>query len=156
MKNEGKKTWKNHVAIYNTRIYKIWSNMMQRCSNKNNTHYGDYGGKGIRVITAWNDSKTFIKWSLENGYTEKLTIDRMDGNKNYEPSNCRWVSRKEQSQNIKSNRIIEINGIRNNVSSWSTISGINKNTLNKRLGLGWNHSDLLKPVDRRFSNAKSR
>ena len=142
--------------MYKTRVYKIWSNMIQRCTNEKNTHFSYYGGKGIKICEEWKSSKNFVKWSYENGYQEHLTIDRINSNGNYEPSNCRWITRKEQSQNLKNNRNIEIKGVCKSVSQWAEYSGINKNTLTKRLNNGWNNDELLKPIDRRFHVKKSR
>lgn len=96
-----KKTWKNHTAKYNTRIYSIWGNMLQRCSNPNNTHYKWYGGKGVSVCEEWKDSGTFIAWANANGYEDNLTLDRIDGSLGYAPINCRWVTRKIQSSNMR-------------------------------------------------------
>lgn len=89
----------------NTRLYSIWLNMRRRCSETTNIHYEHYGGKGIKVCDAWNeDFSSFRDWSLLNGYSEKLTIDRIDGDKNYEPSNCRWAGKTLQARNKKANR----------------------------------------------------
>lgn len=152
--NMGKTTWKNHTPIYNTRIYRIWGNMIQRCDNPNNTHYKYYGGIGINVCDEWRNSKDFIKWAMENGYEENLTLDRIDGTKGYYPDNCRWVTRKEQSNNVKNNRIITIKGVSHNISEWANISGIALNTLYKRANSGWDSNRLLDPVDRRFSHVR--
>jgi len=74
--------------------------MKTRCYNLKDKHYKDYGGRGIKVCEEWlNDSRKFIKWSLENGYKKELQIDRIDNNGNYSPDNCRWVTPKENSRN---------------------------------------------------------
>ena len=76
-----------------TRLYEIWYNMRQRCYNSNIESYKNYGGRGIIVCDEWkNDFVSFRNWALSNGYTESLTLDRIDVNKNYYPENCRWVS----------------------------------------------------------------
>lgn len=80
-------------------LYRIWNGMRQRCNNSNSYAYMYYGGKGIRVCEEWNDPETFIRWGVSTGYKEGLTIDRINGNDNYYPGNCRWVTRQEQTQN---------------------------------------------------------
>lgn len=88
----------------NTRIYRIWNGMKSRCYNPNTPDYQYYGLKGISVCEEWlNDFLTFHEWSLKNGYSENLTIDRINPFRNYEPSNCRWVDRKEQAKNTRKN-----------------------------------------------------
>lgn len=83
-----------------TRIYSIWHNMKTRCYNSNSKTYQYYGGLGVVICDEWiHDFETFKKWALENGYSDELTIDRIDSAGNYEPSNCRWVTMKEQSNN---------------------------------------------------------
>lgn len=82
------------------RLYRIWANMKSRCGNENVKCFQYYGGRGISVCDEWKNSfETFEKWSIENGYSDNLTIDRIDCDGNYEPSNCRWSTMKEQSNN---------------------------------------------------------
>lgn len=79
--------------------------MKQRCRDVKAINYKHYGGKGIRVCDEWRENfQAFYDWAMANGYRDDLTIDRIDTKKNYEPSNCRWATMKEQ-QNNRSNNV---------------------------------------------------
>lgn len=93
----------------NTRLFKTWMNMRQRCNYPSKPEYKYYGGRGIKVCDEWaRDFDTFYRWAMANGYAEHLTIDRIDVNGNYEPSNCRWVTMKEQAINKRNTRCVAI------------------------------------------------
>ncbi len=97
---ENLKTIKPKHGLRFTRLYGIWKNMIQRCYNPKAVHYDRYGGRGIKICNDWKDDpETFYKWAMSNGYTDELTIDRINNDGNYEPSNCRWITMKEQAQN---------------------------------------------------------
>lgn len=86
------------------RLFHIWSNMKARCYNPNNGSYIDYGARGIKVCDEWlAEFKTFYNWAILHGYSDDLSIDRIDYNGNYEPSNCRWVGDKLQQSNRRDN-----------------------------------------------------
>lgn len=92
----------------NTRLYSIWSNMKQRCTNPKLPRYKDYGLRGITVCREWlEDFNYFYEWAMKNGYDDNLTIDRINNDGNYEPSNCRWITNKEQQLNkrVKISRV---------------------------------------------------
>lgn len=94
-----------------TRLYRIWAGMKDRCYNSKNIKYKDYGGRGIAVCSEWfRDFQAFYDWSMQNGYQPDLTIDRTDVNGNYEPSNCRWATYAEQSNNTRRNVVVSYNG----------------------------------------------
>jgi len=86
-----------------TRLYRIWVNMKARCNNPNRDAYKNYGGRGVRVCEQWNhDFVAFRDWAVTNGYTDELTIEREDNDSDYEPSNCTWIPRGEQTYNRRS------------------------------------------------------
>lgn len=93
-----------------TRLFRIWTGIKTRCFNTNAKEYPRYGGKGIRMVPEWaEDYKSFYEWSMNNGYSEKLSIDRIDPFGNYEPSNCRWTTPKKQANNRCDTISFEIN-----------------------------------------------
>jgi hypothetical protein len=93
-----------------TRLYKTHENMKRRCLVPNCKNYKDYGGRGIKVCDEWIVFDSFMNWALTNGYKDDLFIDRIDTNGNYEPSNCRFVTRKENNNNRRDNYKITFNG----------------------------------------------
>lgn len=126
-----------------TRIYNIWRAMRQRCSNPNCINYMRYGGKGVMVCNEWNDFETFYEWSMQNGYSDDLTIDRIDNDKGYEPSNCRWVTIIQQANNKRANRRITMNGVTHTLAEWPRITGIKSATISRRLHLGHTPEEAL-------------
>jgi hypothetical protein len=130
------------------RIYSIWRGMKSRCYCKANSTYDNYGGKGISVCDEWrNEFLAFYRWSMEHGYKDGLTIDRIDGRGNYEPSNCRWATMKVQANNTKKNVLITHGGETHTVTEWSRITGINRTTLQLRMKNGWDDDMLFsKPM----------
>ena len=88
-----------------TKLYGIWSTLKQRCNNSNTINYRYYGAKGIKVCDEWkNDYMNFYNWAMANGYREGLTIDRIDSDGNYEPSNCEWVTRSENTRRMNESK----------------------------------------------------
>ncbi len=82
------------------RLYRIWKHMRNRCRNPNNKSYYKYGGRGISVCKEWDANyECFEKWAVNNGYSDNLSIDRINANGNYEPGNCRWATNHTQDNN---------------------------------------------------------
>lgn len=116
-----------------SRLYNIWRHMKQRCYNSNNKKYERYGKRGITVCEEWlNDFKAFYDWSMSNGYKDDLTIDRINNDGNYEPSNCRWVNLKTQANNRSTNILITHDGETHNIKEWSLIMNKPYSTLLNR------------------------
>lgn len=138
-------TLKTHGLRY-TRIYNIWNQMIQRCTNPKLKHYERYGGRGIKVCEEWMSSiESFKDWAVSNGYKDCLTIDRIDVNGNYEPANCKWSTNVEQQRNKRTNRFITIKGETKTVAEWAEISGIPYKTLQRRIDNGCKEETLLAP-----------
>lgn len=137
------------------RIYNTYQAMKDRCMNEKSQFYKNYGGRGIRICDEWlgeNGFKNFYEWAMQNGYTNKLTIDRIDVNGNYEPNNCRWTTMKVQNNNLRSNRRITIDGVTHTISEWSEIVGINRGTISSRLRKGMTEEDaVMTPLLRKRS-----
>jgi len=103
-----------------TRLYRIWSNMKRRCNSEQDKDYKNYGGRGIKVCEEWkNDFIPFYNWAMSNGYRDDLTIDRIDFNGNYEPSNCRWATTEQQGNNTRINVYITYKGKTQSLKMWS-------------------------------------
>ena len=127
-----------------TRLYHIWENMKKRCKNKNDHHYHNYGGRGITVCQEWNNSFcAFRLWALSNGYSNDLTIDRIDVNGNYEPLNCRWITQQEQSKNLRKNIRLTYNGKTQIISDWARYLNIDVHTIGYRHRQGWSDKECL-------------
>lgn len=126
--------------------YASWCDMKSRCNNPNNVSFDNYGGRGISVCERWDKYQNFIS-DMGNRPTLKHTLDRIDNDGNYEPSNCRWATRKEQQRNRRTNHIIEFNGESKNITDWSNDLGIKLTTLIGRLDRGWSiEKTLTTPV----------
>ena len=150
----GGKFGKHHLS--RTRLYKCYNHMINRCHNSSNIQYKDYGGRGITVCEEWLDKDNgfinFYNWAMDNGYKDDLTIDRIDVNGNYEPSNCRWVNMQKQNNNRRNNHIIIYNGERKTLEEWSRILPINISSaeLRYRIMNNWSIEKAFKTPVRRF------
>lgn len=89
------------------------------------------------MCNEWDDFEKFYSWAMSNGYDNDLTLDRIDVNGNYEPSNCRWVTYKIQANNKSNNRLLEFQGISHTLGEWSEITGISISAIWSRLNRGW-------------------
>lgn len=125
---------KNHTHKQSsTRLYKIWQGMKRRCNDKNTACYDRYGGRGIKVCDEWNNSfEPFFKWAMNNGYSEELSLDRIDNNGNYEPNNCKWSTNQEQCNNRRSNIKITIGNATKTLTEWCNIFEVDYNTVLSR------------------------
>lgn len=137
---------KHNLTITNPRIYKILVGMKGRCYNPNSRGYKWYGERGIKICDEWmgeNGFQNFYNWAIANGYGENLTIDRIDVNGNYEPSNCRWVTIQEQRRNTRRNHWITINGETKMISEWAKLMNISSSTIRNRIKMGMSECDAV-------------
>lgn len=144
-------------GLYKSRLYRIHHLMICRCYTESTSNYDRYGGRGITVCDNWkNDFMNFYRWAIGNGYREDLTLDRIDNDGNYCPENCRWVTKKEQSNNMSTNFIISYGGETMTLTQWAEKIGIDRRTLGKRFSNGWEtERALTTPVNKNLSRRKS-
>lgn len=120
-----------------TRLYRIWSLMKKRCYRNENENFKHYGGRGIEVCEEWKkDFIAFRSWALSHGYADNLSIDRIDVNGNYEPSNCRWADIKTQANNRRNNHIITYLNNDYTVSEFAELLKVSYWTVSNQLKLG--------------------
>jgi len=123
---------RNHI------LYNVWKGMKARCYNINHTAYHNYGGRNIIICSKWyNSFESFFYWCMNNEWKKGLSIDRIDNDGNYYPENCRFVTRKEQGRNKRTNLVFKIGGVEKTVIELSEEYGINQFTLYDRLRRGW-------------------
>lgn len=126
-----------------SKLHVDWRAMRKRCFCKNDKAYKDYGGRGITVCDEWNDFMAFYEWSMNNGYSEELSLDRIDNDGNYCPENCRWTDSITQGNNKRNNFRVEYNGETKTLAEWSRITGIGSSTIKSRIISGWSIEDAL-------------
>lgn len=135
------------MNVRNERLYNIWTLMKGRCYNPNNHGYKYYGARGIRVADCWqHDYPAFKKWAFENGYTDELTIERIDNNKGYSPDNCKWITKGEQTLNRRMNCYFTYKDKTQCLSEWCRelgLSGHYGNIKRRILELGMSFEDAI-------------
>ena len=135
---------RKHGKARKERLYNIWVGMRQRCRDVHAKDYPLYGGRGISVCQAWDtDYLSFRQWAYQNGYNDHLSIDRIDGNGNYCPENCRFVDTKTQNNNLRSNVRYKYNGQSKTLAEWSSILGIPYGLLLSRRKRGWSFERMI-------------
>lgn len=134
-----------------TRLYGVWCAMKRRCHNSNAPEYARYGGRGISICEEWDKSfETFETWALSTGYDPdakrgECTLDRIDNNGNYCPANCRWVSQRDQMNNVSYNRLIPHNGETHTLAEWAREYNIPYARLSQRINrYGYSFEESLK------------
>jgi hypothetical protein len=123
-------------------LYNVWVNMRQRCTNPNVKQWDDYGGRGIIICDRWNDFHTFV--ADMGPRPEGYTLDRIDNNRNYEPDNCRWASRKEQQRNRRRAVYVMIEGVRYRAIELAEKVGVKTDTIVDRANKGLPYDEVVK------------
>lgn len=160
-KEKGNTYSQTHGGSY-TRLYSIWAGIIQRSTNKRSKDYGNYGARGVKIYEPWLNFSGFrsdMGPSYEahcSLYGERqTTIERADNNGDYNPDNCRWATKKEQSRNTRHNKMIEINNDRKCLSEWLEEKKICQDTYKRRVRNGWSPEEAITtPIDTRFSKKK--
>ena len=151
-------TNKTHNMTH-TRIYQTWASMKSRCYNPKNRSYKDYGGRGIKVCGEWiNNFECFYDWAVKSGYSDSLTIERINVDGDYCPDNCKWLPKSEQANNRKSCIVISYQGKTQNLSQWCKELGLDYKRVNNRIvKLGMTFEEAItKPVQTNKRNMKAR
>jgi hypothetical protein len=126
-----------------TRLYRIWDGMKQRCKNSNYPKFYNYGGRGITLCPEWERFTAFQDWAVTTDYRDDLTIDRIDTNGNYEPTNCRWATPTEQANNTRKNVLLTYAGKTQTTAQWAREIGVNVGTIRSRIRYGWDIESVL-------------
>ena len=134
-----------------TRLHRIWSGMKIRCYDTNHKDYKDYGAKGVVMCSEWlgdNGFQNFHDWAYANGYADNLSIDRIDVNGNYEPSNCRWVDSIQQANNKRNNHYVEDNGETLTIAQLARKHKVSSQYLYKLVNKGVSISEAIERANR--------
>lgn len=122
-----------------TRLHFLWIGMIHRCYTESDTNYYKYGAKGITVCDEWRNSfQAFYEWSMKNGYSDELTIDRIDNDKGYSPDNCRWATVLDQANNRRNVKLYDFNGKQQSLPNWCRELNLNYKCVRTRVKVyGW-------------------
>ena len=134
-------------------LSKVWRSIISRCENAKDRSYKHYGGRGISVCNEWKDICVFVEWGVKNGYQKGLSIDRINVNGNYEPSNYRWATKLIQNNNTRSNIFFEINGESLTMGDWARRYGKTRAQVSSRFRKGWSIEAAVKtPMNKKNGN----
>lgn len=144
----------SHGKSY-TRLYRIWRNMKSRCTVINNPDYKNYGGRGISICNEWiDDFQSFYNWAISNGYSDVLSIDRINVNKGYSPQNCRWSTDKDQARNKRNNVNTLIDGEYLSIAAIAEKYQVSREAVRERFKNGYRGLDLVKGLIKKVVTVK--
>ena len=139
-------------GLWKSPLYRVWQHMIQRCHNEKTQQYANYGGRGISVCKQWHDIEKFHD-DMFDSYRVGLTIDRIDNNGNYEPSNCKWSTKEQQSRNKRSNILVTIDGQTKVLKDWCEQFNVSYHSVYYRIKVsGWEPIKALTHPSRRPKN----
>ena len=124
-------------------LYKAWTNMFKRCKGNGSNYYKWYKAKGIKVCHEWREYEPFRAWALANGFRKGLSLDRIDSDGDYEPSNCRWATSAEQQWNTGRTIRLTLNGVTKPLPQWAEELGVSRELLRTRRSSGWTDEQIL-------------
>ena len=137
--------------------YRAWQAMKRRCWNPNDVRYERYGGRGIKICDRWMSSYIDFLKDMGRKPTQKHTLDRINLDGNYEPSNCRWATPEQQMRNRRNNVVITINGISKSACEWAETTKVSAYVIRKRIHRGWTGEEaLFAPLGTRMLRNKNR
>lgn len=143
-------------GYYPKQLWNAYTNMKTRCYNPNYSLFHRYGGRGIKVCKEWKESfDAFLAWSLSNGYSKGLTLDRIDNDGDYCPENCRWATVIEQSNNRSTNRMICVNWTVDTLANWARRTGAKYSYVQHLLDKGMSGDDVFGQLLAREANIAS-
>lgn len=153
--NEEKK--KQRESNYRHPIYQAWRSMRERCYSPNAQQYHNYGARGIIVCEAWRKSfKAFQQWALNNGWKKGFSLDRVNNDGNYEPTNCRWTDNVTQGRNRRTNVLLTYKGETKTVADWAEVTGLYYTTILERIRKGWSPEDVIEKPKRAYNRGGHR
>ena len=142
--NHTKTQFKSTHGKTNTRLYRIFLNMKERCYDEKSKDFKRYGSRGIKICDEWlNDFEAFYDWSMSNGYKNNLSIDRINNDGDYHPKNCRWADGRVQSNNRRSSVFLEYKEKRLTVTEWARLLNVKADTLHRRKRNGWTDEEII-------------
>lgn len=143
------KVLKRKHGMSTTRIYNTFKHMWDRCTNVNNKHYKDYGGRGINVCDEWKSFDKFWE-DMKEGYKHNLSLDRINNDGNYCKENCRWATQTQQGNNTRTNTHITFNGVTLTIAEMARKYNLLPETIMWRMKSGWNLQDVFLKPTRKF------
>jgi hypothetical protein len=126
-----------------TRLYLVWGSMRKRCICPTVPDWPRYGGRGIMICAEWNDYGAFRAWALSSGYRKGLTLDRENSNGRYEPTNCRWIPKGEQQDNVRKAIRLTLDGQTRSIYRWARLRGMSPDLIRCRVYNGWSDEQAL-------------